>query len=110
MAAPSSAYDNSIMGKDSQPDHMDRYYSGPADNRGVHINSGIPNKVFYLEPVPKIKLGLVKPFNKLRTNGLGLLMMNLPPFVVSLSKDQIRNFGITSSNSKPMSTVRTLPS
>jgi Zn-dependent metalloprotease len=36
------------LGKDPQPDHMDRYYSGPADNRGVHINSGIPNKAFYL--------------------------------------------------------------
>jgi Zn-dependent metalloprotease len=48
MAAPGSAYDNSIMGKDPQPDQMDRYYSGPADNRGVHINSGIPNKAFYL--------------------------------------------------------------
>jgi Zn-dependent metalloprotease len=36
------------MGKDPQPDHMNPYYSGPADNRGVHINSGIPNKAFYL--------------------------------------------------------------
>jgi Zn-dependent metalloprotease len=48
MSAPGSAYDNSLLGKDPQPDHMDAYYSGPADNRGVHINSGIPNKVFYL--------------------------------------------------------------
>lgn len=48
MQAPGSAYDNSIMGKDPQPDHMDNYYPGPADNRGVHINSGIPNKAFYL--------------------------------------------------------------
>jgi Zn-dependent metalloprotease len=36
------------MGKDPQPDHMDRYYSGPEENREVHINSGIPNKAFYL--------------------------------------------------------------
>jgi Zn-dependent metalloprotease len=48
MAAPGSAYDNSIMGKDPQPDHMNRYFTGPEDNRGVHINSGIPNKAFYL--------------------------------------------------------------
>jgi Zn-dependent metalloprotease len=33
---------------DTQPDHMDNYYSGTADNQGVHINSGIPNKAFYL--------------------------------------------------------------
>lgn len=27
---------------------MDNYYSGSSDNQGVHINSGIPNKAFYL--------------------------------------------------------------
>ena len=48
MASPGTAYDNPILGKDPQPDHMDDYYSGPADNQGVHINSGIINKAFYL--------------------------------------------------------------
>lgn len=48
MKAPGTAYDNALLGKDPQPDHMDSYYSGPADNRGVHINSGIPNRAFYL--------------------------------------------------------------
>jgi Zn-dependent metalloprotease len=48
MKAPGTAYDNSIIGKDPQPDHMDNYYTGLADNQGVHINSGIPNKAFYL--------------------------------------------------------------
>ena len=48
MSAPGTAYDNSILGKDPQPDHMDNYYSGTGDNQGVHINSGIPNKAFYL--------------------------------------------------------------
>lgn len=48
MKAPGTAYDNAIMGKDPQPDHMKDYYTGPADNQGVHINSGIPNKAFYL--------------------------------------------------------------
>lgn len=43
MKAPGTANDF-----DSQPDHMDNYYSGSADNQGVHINSGIPNKAFYL--------------------------------------------------------------
>jgi Zn-dependent metalloprotease len=48
MRAPGSAYDNSLMGKDPQPDHMSNYYAGPADHHGVHINSGIPNRAFYL--------------------------------------------------------------
>jgi Zn-dependent metalloprotease len=48
MAHPGTAYDNSILGKDPQPAHMAQYYSGPADNQGVHINSGIPNRAFYL--------------------------------------------------------------
>ncbi len=43
MKAPGTANDF-----DTQPDHMDDYYSGVADNQGVHINSGIPNKAFYL--------------------------------------------------------------
>lgn len=48
MKAPGTAYDNPKMGKDPQPDHMKDYYNGPGDNRGVHINSGIPNKAFYI--------------------------------------------------------------
>lgn len=31
-----------------QPEHMSEYYSGDADNQGVHYNSGIPNRAFYL--------------------------------------------------------------
>jgi len=46
MKAPGTANDF-----DSQPDHMDNYYSGPTDNQGVHINSGIPNKAFYLSAI-----------------------------------------------------------
>ncbi|MHB9072823.1 MAG: M4 family metallopeptidase [Desulfobaccales bacterium] len=48
MKEPGTAYDNSLMGKDPQPGHMNDYYTGTADNQGVHINSGIPNKAFYL--------------------------------------------------------------
>jgi Zn-dependent metalloprotease len=48
MKAPGTAYDNPLLGKDPQPDHMSSYYFGPNDNQGVHINSGIPNKAFYL--------------------------------------------------------------
>lgn len=48
MKAPGTAFDNKLMGKDQQPDHMRNYYQGERDNHGVHINSGIPNKAFYL--------------------------------------------------------------
>jgi Zn-dependent metalloprotease len=52
MKAPGKAYDNERIGRDPQPDHMDRYASLPdtprGDNGGVHINSGIPNRAFYL--------------------------------------------------------------
>jgi Zn-dependent metalloprotease len=48
MREPGTAYDNKLMGKDTQPGHMKDYFTGSADNYGVHINSGIPNKAFYL--------------------------------------------------------------
>ncbi len=52
MKAPGSAYDNPDMGTDPQPDHMRKYVRLPdteeGDYGGVHINSGIPNKAFYL--------------------------------------------------------------
>ena len=32
----------------AQPDNMSKFFKGTADNGGVHINSGIPNKAFYL--------------------------------------------------------------
>ncbi len=51
MKAPGTAYDDPVLGKDPQPDHMDRYSSSYFDNGGVHINSGIPNKAFYLAAV-----------------------------------------------------------
>ena len=48
MKAPGTAYDNALLGKDPQPDHMSQYFAGPEDEQGVHINSGIPNRAFYL--------------------------------------------------------------
>ncbi len=33
---------------DDDPDHYAERYTGVSDNGGVHINSGIPNKAFYL--------------------------------------------------------------
>jgi len=48
MAAPGTAYDDPVLGKDPQPAHMRDYVDSPEDNGGVHINSGIPNHAFYL--------------------------------------------------------------
>ncbi|EJO32812.1 M4 family metallopeptidase [Achromobacter marplatensis] len=48
MAEPGSAYDDPLLGKDPQPGHMRDYADTPRDNGGVHINSGIPNRAFFL--------------------------------------------------------------
>lgn len=48
MANPGAAYDDPKLGKDPQPAHMDDYDRSTADNGGVHINYGIPNRAFYL--------------------------------------------------------------
>jgi Zn-dependent metalloprotease len=48
MKAPGTAYDDAALGKDPQPAHWKDYVRTWDDNGGVHINSGIPNKAFYL--------------------------------------------------------------
>lgn len=48
MKAPGTAYDDKVLGKDPQPGHMNDYVTTTSDNGGVHINSGIPNRAFYL--------------------------------------------------------------
>jgi len=48
MAAPGTAYDDPVLGRDPQPSHMRGYVNTDDDNGGVHINSGIPNHAFYL--------------------------------------------------------------
>jgi Zn-dependent metalloprotease len=48
MKAPGTAFDDPVIGKDPQPAHMDDFVNTWEDNRGVHINSGIPNKAFSL--------------------------------------------------------------
>ncbi|GAA3541476.1 metalloprotease [Aeromicrobium flavum] len=48
MAAPGTAYDDDVLGKDPQPGHMDDFVETTQDNGGVHLNSGIPNKAFHL--------------------------------------------------------------
>jgi len=51
MKAPGQAYNNPTLGRDPQPDHMSKYANMSDDNGGVHINSGIPNKAFYLTAI-----------------------------------------------------------
>lgn len=46
MLRPGTAYDNPLLGRDPQPDHMSGYRRMTEDNGGVHINSGIPNRAF----------------------------------------------------------------
>ena len=48
MKAPGTAYNDPVLGKDPQPGHMKDYVNTTSDNGGVHINSGIPNRAFYL--------------------------------------------------------------
>lgn len=48
MKAPGTAYDDPALGRDPQPAHMDGYVRTREDNGGVHLNSGIPNRAFYL--------------------------------------------------------------
>ena len=48
MKAPGTAYDDPVLGKDPQPGHMNDYVKTVEDNGGVHINSGIPNRAFYV--------------------------------------------------------------
>lgn len=48
MAHPGTAYDDPTLGKDPQVGDMADYVDTTDDNGGVHINSGIPNRAFYL--------------------------------------------------------------
>ena len=51
MAAPGTAYDDPVLGKDPQPATMAHYVETTEDQGGVHINSGIPNHAFQLAAV-----------------------------------------------------------
>lgn len=48
MSEPGTAYDDPLLGKDPQPADMQGYVQTREDNGGVHLNSGIPNRAFYL--------------------------------------------------------------
>jgi len=52
VAEPGTAYDDWLgFGPDPQPSHMSNYKKTTEDSGGVHINSGIPCKAFYLTSV-----------------------------------------------------------
>ncbi|HEY3529342.1 MAG TPA: protealysin inhibitor emfourin [Nocardioides sp.] len=48
MAHPGTAYDDPTLGKDPQVGDTKDYVHTSDDNGGVHTNSGIPNRAFYL--------------------------------------------------------------
>ena len=48
LADPGTAYDDDLLGRDPQPAHLDDYIETDEDDGGVHLNSGIPNRAFYL--------------------------------------------------------------
>ncbi|TFC51293.1 M4 family peptidase [Cryobacterium sp. TMT1-21] len=48
MKAPGTAYNDDVLGKDPQPANMSGYVETEDDNGGVHLNSGIPNRAFFL--------------------------------------------------------------
>ena len=45
---PGTAYDDSVLGRDPQPAHMRDYVHTSDDDGGIHMNSGIPNRAFFL--------------------------------------------------------------
>jgi hypothetical protein len=51
MAAPGTAYDDPVLGRDPQVGHLDDLVVTTDDNGGVHLNSGIPNRAFHLAAV-----------------------------------------------------------
>jgi hypothetical protein len=51
MKAPGTAYDDPALGKDPQVGSMADYVDTTADNGGVHLNSGIPNRAFALAAI-----------------------------------------------------------
>jgi len=48
MKAPGTAYADDVLGVDPQPASMRDYVDTEEDYGGVHLNSGIPNRAFYL--------------------------------------------------------------
>jgi len=51
MARPGTAYDDDRLGQDPQVGEMSAYVETDEDDGGVHTNSGIPNRAFYLAAI-----------------------------------------------------------
>jgi hypothetical protein len=51
LAEPGTAYNDPILGKDPQPAHMRNYVRTKDDNGGIHSNSSIPCRAFYLTAI-----------------------------------------------------------
>ncbi|MGM3175859.1 M4 family metallopeptidase [Dickeya lacustris] len=51
LSRPGTAYDDLLLGTDPQPAHMRDFVNTREDNGGVHLNSGIPNRAFYLAAI-----------------------------------------------------------
>jgi Zn-dependent metalloprotease len=51
MKDPGTAYNDQTLGKDPQPADMKHFVQTNQDNGGVHTNSGIPNRAFYLTAI-----------------------------------------------------------
>ena len=48
MAAPGTAYDDPVLGRDPQPDHLDAYVADSPQYQSALVNCGIPNHAYYL--------------------------------------------------------------
>ena len=63
-----SAYTSYCSGQNRpQPDHMNGYINCSNDGGGVHLNSGIPNKMFYL-----LSEGGTHPVSNITVQGIGI--------------------------------------
>lgn len=62
---------NSLNDPGWQPDHINEKYNGSADNNGVHINSGITNKAFFLFATAVTKNTAEQIYYRALTNYLG---------------------------------------
>jgi Zn-dependent metalloprotease len=51
LAEPGTAYNDATLGKDPQPAHMRNYVRTTDDSGGIHINSSIPCRAFYLTAI-----------------------------------------------------------
>lgn len=71
-----------------QPEHYTNLYKGTADNGGVHINSGIPNKAFYLVA---LEIGTIEAtkiwFEALKTLTAKAKFVALPKALLASTKD-----------------------